>query len=178
MMMTKATRRGWSQIVALGVLCALVACAPHGGKPGESEEIPGEVPAPGGIKFSVRVAPLRFAAGDRVSLEASLFNDSEDTFKKKYPTHCIWGYALTTLDGVSLERARECVPQDSTMVLAPGELRMIVREWSGRERYFNANQPLAVGKYQVVAGFLDKDFRVVPMSAPVEIEIMPRRGGR
>jgi len=162
------------------LLCAMVVvagCAPRGERAGEEETIPGVAPAPKGLKFSVRVAPLRFNAGDRVTMEASLFNDSEDSYKKKFHSHCIWDYEITTPDGVPLRAARECIPQDTTVVLAPGELGMIVREWSGRQRYFNAAQPLAAGRYLIVAGFLDQG-RVIPMSVPVEIEVMQGRGVR
>lgn len=159
--------------LVFGAIAAYVACAPRGDR--TVEEIPGVTPAPGGIRFSVRVMPARFALGERVSLEASLFNDSDDDYKKEYDTRCIWDYELTTEDGVPLTAARECIPYDSTFVLAPGELRMIVRNWSGREHYFNAARPLTAGRYLVVAGFLDADRRVIPMSVPVEIEVIDRR---
>lgn len=178
--MSVLTSRG-SVVVALATLLAFGAagCAMHTAHEEKAgEEIPGVTPAPKGLKFSVRVAPLTFALGDRVSLEASLFNDSEDEYKKKFRSRCIWDYDLTTIDGVSLRAARECIPQDTTMVLAPGELGVIVRQWSGRERYFNASQPLAPGRYHVVAGFLDADHHVIPMSAPVEIQVLERSGGR
>jgi hypothetical protein len=165
-------------MIAIGAMAALAGCARHGERPAPVEEIPGVTPAPGGLRFSVRVAPLKFAPGERVSLEASLFNDSEDSYKRKFDTHCIWDYEITTEDGLPLTAARECMPQDSTMVLAPGELRMIVRDWSGRDRYFNAAQPLAAGRYLIVAGFLDEGYRVIPMSAPVEIEVLAGRGAR
>ncbi|HEU4366507.1 MAG TPA: hypothetical protein VFT13_13705 [Candidatus Krumholzibacteria bacterium] len=163
---------------ALGLVVALAGCAPRGERMPDVEEIPGVTPAPGGLRFSVRVNPARFVPGDRVTLEASLFNDSEDDYKERFDTNCIWDFGITSEDGLSLSAARECIPQDSTLVLAPGELRMIVRNWSGRERYFNAAQPLAAGRYLIVAGFLDADHRVIPMSAPVEVEVIERRGGR
>ena len=164
--------------LALTGIAALSGCALRGERPADHDEVPGVVPSPRGLQFAVRVVPLRFAPGDRVSLEASLFNDSEDSYKKKFRSRCIWDYELTTLEGIPLSGARECVPQDSTMVLAPGELRMIVREWSGRQRYFNAAQPLVAGRYRIMAGFLDASHRVIPMSVPVEIEVLERRGAR
>jgi hypothetical protein len=160
-------------LAGLCLLAGLAGCAHRGERAGEEEVIPGVSPAPRGLKFAVRVAPLKFTPGDRVTLEASLFNDSEDSYKKKFRSHCIWDYEITTPDGIPLRAVRECIPQDTTMVLAPGELGMIVREWSGRQRYFNTAQPLSAGKYRVVAGFLDEG-RVVPMSVPVEIEVMER----
>ena len=164
-------------LAGLCLAAVLAACAPRGERPGTEETIPGVTPAPGGLKFAVRVAPLRFNPGDRVTLEASLFNDSEDSYKKKFKSHCIWDYEITTPDGVPLRATRECIPQDTTMVLAPGELGMIVREWSGRQRYFNAAQSLVAGRYLVVAGFLEEG-RVVPMSVPVEIEVLSRQKPR
>jgi hypothetical protein len=164
-------------LAGLCLLGGLAGCAHRGERAGEAEPVPGVAPAPGGLKFAVRVAPLKFAPGDRVTLEASLFNDSEDSFKRKFASHCIWDYEITTPDGVPLRAARECIPEDTTMVLAPGELGMIVREWSGRQRYFNAAQPLAAGRYLIIAGFLDGG-RVVPMSVPVEIEVMERHKAR
>ena len=164
-------------LLLLVVIAVLSGCAPRGER-GAGEEIPGVVPAPEGLKFSVRVAPQRFTPGDRVLMEATLFNDSPDEYKKKFHTRCIWDYELTTLDGTPLRAARECVPQDTTLVMAPGELGMIVREWRGRQRYFNTVEYLVPGRYLVVAGFLDADHRVIPMSAPVEIEVMPLGGGR
>lgn len=180
-MISAAGRRrllGALLLAALWAAAALHGCGPREKRPGELEEMPGLVAAPGGIKFAVRVAPLRFTPGDRVSLEASLFNDSDDTYRRTYESACIWDYELTTLDGAPLRAARECVPQDTTLVLAPRELGMIVREWSGAARYFNTAEPLAPGRYLVVAGFLDEDRRVLPMSAPVEIEVMARSGGK
>ena len=101
------------------MLAALAGCAHRGERAGEGEVIPGVSPAPRGLKFAVRVAPLKFTPGDRVTLEASLFNDSEDSYKKKFRSHCIWDYEVTTLDGIPLRAVRECIPQDTTMVLAP-----------------------------------------------------------
>ncbi len=169
-----ARRSGLAVIVVIAVLAG---CAPRGER-GAGEEIPGVVPAPEGLKFSVRVAPQRFTPGDRVLMEATLFNDSADEYRKKFRTRCIWDYELTTLDGIPLRAARECVPQDTTLVMAPGELGMIVREWRGRQRYFNTTEYLVPGRYLVVAGFLDADHRVIPMSVPVEIEVMPLGGAR
>jgi hypothetical protein len=128
--------------------------------------------APDGLRFSVRVSPSRFRPGQRVLLEASLFNEGDDDWEKDYDSSCIWDYEITNEFGDPLRAERGCLPHDSTVVLAPGELRMIVREWSGG-RYFNARSVLTPGKYRVVAGFLDEARRVIPMSPPVEVEVMP-----
>jgi hypothetical protein len=178
------TNRFWPARARLAVLIGLAAIAglaggaPRGERAAPEEEMPGAVAAPEGLRFSVRVAPLRFALGDRVTLEASMFNESDDDYKERFRTRCIWDYEITTLEGIPLGAPRECIPYDSTMVLAPRELRMIMREWSGRMRYFNAAEPLSPGRYQIVAGFLDADHRVLPMSAPVEIEVIERTRGR
>ncbi|HEX5133185.1 MAG TPA: hypothetical protein VFX92_11955 [Candidatus Krumholzibacteria bacterium] len=167
-------------VMATGVVWAacVLSCAPHGGRAPGEEEIPGVVSAPGELKFSVRVTPGRFTQGDRVTMEASLFNDSEKPYKKKFHDTCIWDYEVTNEDGTPLRPERACMPQDSVMLLEPGELRMIMREWSGRQRYFDAGQPLAPGRYRVIAGFLDDQHRVIPMSIPEEIEIVAPRSGR
>ncbi len=176
--MCAGNRRHLAALVAcLCLLAGLSGCAHRGERATDGEVIPGVTPAPRGLKFSVRVAPLKFSPGDRVTMEASLFNDSEDAYKKKFKTHCIWDYEITTPEGTPLRVARECIPQDTTLVMAPGELGMIVREWSGRQRYFNAAQALAAGRYLVVAGFVDEG-RVIPMSVPVEIEVMERKNTR
>jgi hypothetical protein len=50
---------------------------------------------------------------------------------------------------------------------------MIVRDWGGNDRYFDAIEPLPPGTYQVTAGLIEGG-RVVPMSDPVAVEILPR----
>lgn len=160
-------------VAVIGAL-ALAACAPRGHRaPGPSPP-PGIETAPGGLKFSVTVKPARFKPGDRVALEATLFNDSKDAFEKKFPTSCTWDYEIAAMDGHVLGPARTCRAEPDTLRLEPGELRMIMRNWSGRERYFNAREPLTPGTYQVTAGFIDEHQRVVPMADPVTIEILAR----
>ncbi len=168
--------RPTSILLSIAVL-AVAGCARFAERPGE-EEIPGITTPPGEIRFSVRVTPPRFVGGDRVSFEASMFNDSKDSFKKKFRSTCVWDYELLAEDDRPVRPPRVCEPMDSVLVLEPGELRMIVRDWGGRDRYFGVPRPLAPGKYRVVAGFMDASGRVVPMSVPVEIEVLATRSRR
>ena len=156
-------------------IAALVGCVARG-KRGPGEPAPGEsVAAPGDLKFLITITPSRFAVGERVALEASLFNEGAKAFERACPTSCVWDYEVTTLDGQRVGPARECLPEKTELRLEPGELRMIMRNWSGRDHYFGAAGRLAPGTYRVTAGLVDSDGRVVPMMEPVEVEVVKSR---
>jgi hypothetical protein len=135
---------------------------------------PGVTQAPKGLKFAVKVTPTRFKAGERVSLEATMFNDSEKRFEKTFSTSCTWDYEVATESGRIVGPARTCDATEGEIVLEPGELRMIIREWSGSERYFSGPEHLPPGSYKVTAGLMDEWQRVIPMADPVTIQILPR----
>jgi hypothetical protein len=160
-----------SLLFGLSIVLALSACAPRGRR-----ELPppgGVTPAPEGIKFTLKVKPPRFRPGQRVVLEATLFNESEKSFERKFPTSCVWDYELATAGGRIVGPARTCAEPGETLHLEPGELRMIMREWGGRDRYFDAVEPLQPGTYRLSAGFIDETHRVVSMADPVTIEVLP-----
>jgi hypothetical protein len=171
----RATSR-LAAIVAVGGILALAAgCAKRAERPPEAGEIPGVTPAPGGLKFSVSIRPPRFALGQRVYMEASMFNESDRDFRRSYPNGCTWSYEVLAEDGRWIGPVQTCVDSARTDIhLAPGELRMIVREWKGRDRYFDAQAPLGPGRYQIAVGLVDRDMRVIPMAEPVWIEILER----
>jgi hypothetical protein len=160
-------------LIMLVLALVLAGCAPRA-RHAEPPPPPGVAPAPPGLKFSVKVKPTRFTLGERVVLEATLFNDSTGSFEQEFPTACTWDYEITAEDGRVLGPERTCEPPGEELRLEKGELRMIMREWSGRDRYFNAYQPLAPGTYRVTAGFIDENHRVVSMADPVTIEILAR----
>jgi hypothetical protein len=149
-----------------------------GGCAGQRSRAPGTEPAAGieaapkGLKFTVKVTPTRFAPGERVVLEASMFNDSDRRFEKEFPTACVFDYEIAA-DARVLGPSRMCAQAVTEVVLEPGELRMIMREWGGRDRYFDAYEPLTPGIYTVTAGLVEGG-RVVPMADPVTIEVLAR----
>ena len=65
-----------------------------------------------------------------------------------------------------------CTQATTTLTLEPGELRMIMRDFSG-SKYFELDESLAPGAYNVAAGLIENG-RVVPMSDPVTIEVLSR----
>lgn len=158
---------------ALATVIAIAGCGGYR-QPREPElELPpGIEKAPGGLKFSVKVTPTRFKLGERVMLEATMFNDSEDRFERQFPTACVFDYEVAASTRV-LGPSRMCAQTVTDVVLEAGELRMIMREWSGNDRYFDAHEPLGPGVYQVTAGLVEGG-RVIPMADPVTIEILPR----
>jgi Intracellular proteinase inhibitor len=160
------------RVCAVAIILAMAGCAGHrAAKEPEMPLPPGISAAPGGLKFSVKITPTRFKRGAHVKLEATMFNDSDKKFEKTFPTACAWDYEIAQNARV-LGPSRMCAQAETEIVLEPGELRMIVREWGGNDRYFDANQALAPGTYQVTAGLIE-DGRVVPMADPVTIEILP-----
>jgi len=159
---------------AVAMLVALSGCAglnpPHG-----EPEMPlpvGTQPAPDGLKFSVKVTPSRFRLGDSVKLEATMFNNSGKRFERDFPSGCQWSFQVTR-DVRILGPAVICTQMTTRLVLEPGELRMIVRDFGGSDRYFELNDPLRMGTYQISAGLIENG-RVVPMSDPVTVEVLPR----
>ena len=50
---------------------------------------------------------------------------------------------------------------------------MIIRDWGGNDRYFDAIETLTPGTYQVTAGLMENS-RLVPMADPITIEVLPR----
>ncbi len=133
---------------------------------------PGVFEAPKGLKFSVKITPARFRLGEHVKLEATMFNNSNNKFERDFPNACVWDYEIAR-DARVIGPRRTCATIDSTFTLEPGELRMIVREWGGNDRYFDAIEALTPGTYSVTAGLIE-NARVVPMSDPVTIEILSR----
>jgi hypothetical protein len=107
-----------------------------------------------------------------VKLEATMFNDSSDKFEQTFPTACVWDYEIAG-DARIFGPSRQCAMTETTIALEPGELRMIIRDWGGNDRYFDALAPLEPGTYQVTAGLIENQ-RVVAMADPVTIEILPR----
>ncbi len=162
--------------IALTVL-ALVLCMSCAKKGIEIEPSPGVYPAPENTKFSVKVTPERFAIGEPVSLEASLFNGGAEAFHKEFPSGCIWDIEVADESGRVLTPERMCTMAITKLDLAPGELRMMMREWKGNDDYFNISEPLAPGRYLITAGFIDGG-RVVPMSEPVWIEVVAAKSKR
>jgi hypothetical protein len=132
---------------------------------------PGVFEAPEGLKFSVKITPSRFKIGEHVKLEATMFNDSDKKFEKDFPTGCTW-YFQVAHDVRVLGPTLMCTMAGSSLALEPGELRVIVRDFSG-SKYFEIDQTLTPGTYQVSAGLVE-NMSVVPMSDPVTIEILPR----
>lgn len=162
------------RIGAAVLAASLVACAGHAPRQPEPEMPlpPGVVAAPKGLKFSVKITPTTFKIGQRVSLEATMFNDSEKRFRTKFATGCQWDYQIASESAQVLGPNRVCTQAPSELTLEPGELRMIVRDWSGNDRYFDALQSLSPGVYKITAGLLDEHQRVIPMANPVRIEIL------
>ena len=160
------------------IVVALMLCMSCAKKRGvEIEPAPGVYPAPEKTKFSVKVTPARFAIGEPVSLEASLFNGGTEAFHKEFPTGCTWDIEVVDATGRVLTPARMCTMAITQLDLAPGELRMMMREWKGNDDYFNIEEPLAPGRYLISAGFIDSG-RVVPMSEPVWIEVVAAKSKR
>jgi hypothetical protein len=151
------------------------SCAP---RPSGEPVRPGVYAAPDGIKFSIKVTPQRFSLGEHVTLEATLFNGRRDVFEMRFGTGCQWDYEVAAENGRVVAPARICTMAGSELRLERGELRGILREWSGGDDYFGAGEPLPPGRYSVTVGFVDAYTRVIPMVEPVWIEIVagPRRG--
>jgi hypothetical protein len=155
-------------VVALGIV-SLLGCAAH---KGEITPAPGVYPTPGELRFSVKITPQKFALGEPVALEASLFNGNRDVFEKKFRSGCTWDYEIAASDGHVVGPSRMCAMAETELRLEPGELRMIMRNWKGKDDYFGVGEPLSPGRYSVTAGFVDEYTRVVPMAEPVWIEIV------
>src|SRR5512139_1216749 len=136
------------RVLRIATLVALVAwmagCAGQRARQPGTEPSPGIQDAPGGLKFSVKVTPTRFRLGERVVLEATMFNDSDRRYYEEFPTACVFDYEIAA-DARVLGPERMCAQAITDVVLEPGELRMIMREWSGRQRYFDTREPLAPG---------------------------------
>ncbi len=160
--------------ILLALVLVAVACAPR--TPSQKE--PGVYESPDGIKFTVKVTPARFALGEPVALEASLFNGGKQAYEKKFASGCQWDFEVANESGRVVAPARACAMAQSELRLEPGELRMIMREWKGNDDYFGAGAPLPVGRYAVTAGFVDEHSRVISMSEPVWIDIVPPRSRR
>jgi hypothetical protein len=163
----------FARMVALASALVVVACAPR--KSPEFEPSPGVYASPEGIKFTVKVTPSRFALGEPVSLEASMFNGGRDSFEKSFATGCQWDFEVAGDNGRIVAPSRFCTMAGSELRLEPGELRMILREWKGNDDYFGASEPLPPGRYSVTAGFVGEHTRVVPMAEPFWIEIVAPR---
>ena len=151
-----------------------MACAGHAPRQPEMPLPPGVVAAPKGLKFSVKITPTRFRIGQTVKLEATMFNESAKKYEETFPTGCVWDYQIATETAQVVGPGRMCTQAFTEVTLEPGELRMIVREWSGNDRYFDAHSRLEPGLYKVTAGLLDEHQRVIPMADPVTIEVLPR----
>ncbi len=156
---------------ALFALAVAAGCGPHP----ETQKEPGVYEAPDGVKFSVKITPIRFAIGEPVSLEASLFNGGTRAYEKQFATGCQWDYEVANESGQVVAPSRICAMALSELRLEPGELRVIMREWKGNDDYFGAGEALPPGRYSVTAGFVDEHSRVVSMSEPVWIEIVAPR---
>ena len=163
-------------IALLFLVAMMSSCGPRDGA--EMEPSPGIYKSPGGIKFSVKITPERFSLGEPVTLEASMFNDGDDTYEKEFASGCQWDYEVATENGRVVAPSRMCAMALSELRLEPGELRVILREWKGNDDYFGAGGPLAPGRYSVTAGFVDEHTRVVAMSEPVWIEIVAPKSRR
>lgn len=161
-------------VATLLILAAALSCAPQK----DVLESPGVYAAPDDLKFTVKITPLRFALGEAVALEASMFNGGKSAFERSFASGCQWDYEVSTENGRVVAPARVCAMALSELRLEPGELRMILRDWKGNDDYFGAAERLPPGRYSVTAGLVDEHQRVVPMSEPVWIEIVapkPRR---
>ena len=159
-------------VCVIAAVVAIAGCGGHKPREPELEPAPGTEEAPKGLRFSVKVTPARFKMGERVVLEATMFNDSDKKFEKQFPTGCIFDYEIASSARV-LGPSRACTQATTDLALEPGEMRVIVREWSGNQRYFDAAEPLTPGTYQVTAGLVEGG-QVVPMADPVTIEILAR----
>lgn len=133
---------------------------------------PGVAESPPGLKFSVKITPSRFKLGQHVKLEATMFNDSDKKFERHFPTACVWDFQVARELRV-LGPSRMCAQVVTDLALEPGELRMIVRDWGGNDRYFELGEPLTPGTYHVTAGFFEGN-HVVPMADPVVVEVLPQ----
>lgn len=165
-------------VLVVAFALAAAGCGIRGKQPVPPPAEPGTVlvtPAPAKLKFSVTITPPRFALGERVALEASMFNEGEKAFEHSFATSCMWDYDVTTEDGRSVGPVRPCAPEKTELRLEAGELRMIMRNWSGRDHYFGTSENLPAGRYRVTAGLVDETGRVIPMMEPVEIEIVAKR---
>lgn len=160
------------RVAVFALIVAMAGCAGHAPREPGTEPAPGIEQAPKGLRFSVKVTPTRFKMGERVVLEATMFNDSDKKFEKEFPTACIFDYEIASNARV-LGPSRMCAQAITDLALEPGEMRVIVREWSGNQRYFDAIEPLTPGTYQVTAGLVEGG-QVVPMADPVTIEILAR----
>ena len=167
----------WGRLIwiacVVAVIVAVAGCAgEHAGKKEPEMPLPpGVSAAPKGLKFSVKITPTRFKLGEHVKLEATMFNDSSDKFEREFPTGCQWDFQVAR-DVRVLGPNRMCTQATGELVLEPGELRMIARDWSGNQHYFELDERLTPGSYQVSAGLFENG-RVTPMADPVTIEILP-----
>ena len=166
-------RRRSILLIIMSLAWVGVSCAPRG--PAEKE--PGVYESPGGIKFSVKVTPPAFALGEPVTLEASLFNDGKEGFDQQFPNACVWNYQVANESGRVFGPNPMCATVVTDFHLEPGELRVIMREWKGNDRYFDLSEPLPPGRYSVTAGFVDGP-GIIPMSEPVWIDIAAPRKKR
>jgi hypothetical protein len=159
-------------VAAALVLAGVLGCAKQ---KDDYTPAPGTYATPGDVKFSVKVTPQKFALGEAVALEASLFNGNRDVFQKEFSSGCTWDYEVASSDGRVVGPSRMCAMAITELRLEPGELRMIMRNWKGDDDYFGVGEPLPPGRYSVTAGFVDEYTRVVPMAEPVWIEIIERK---
>jgi hypothetical protein len=160
-------------VVCAVAIVMMAGCAgQHAGeKAPEMPLPPGVAQAPKGLKFSVKVTPTTFTIGEHVKLEATMFNDSTDRFTRDFPTGCQWDFQVAR-DVRVLGPNRNCTDARSGLTLEPGELRMIVRDFTGG-KYFELDEPMTPGTYQVTAGLVENG-RVIPMADPVTIEVVQR----
>jgi hypothetical protein len=151
----------------------MAGCAGHRAHEAEPDMPlpPGVSEAPKGLKFSVKITPTKFKLGQRVTLEATLFNDSAGKFEQHFPSSCMWDYEIAS-GGRVIGPGRTCDPAPADLALEPGELRMIMRDWTGNDHYFDAHEKLLPGIYQVTAGLIDEHQQIIPMADPVTIEVV------
>ncbi len=167
----------WRRLVLAALVVAVAMAGCVGGHRGPRNEPdmplpPGVSEAPLGLRFSVKITPARFKPGEHVKFEATMFNDSEKKFEKDFPNGCQWNFQVAR-DTRVLGPALVCSMELTRLTLEPGELRMIAREWGGNDRYFELDEKLTPGMYQVSAGLVENG-RVLPMSDPVTIEVLAR----
>jgi len=165
----------WSRFIyAASVAAVIVAMAGCAGQRARNEPEmplpPGVSEAPKGLKFSVKITPTRFRLGEHVKLEASMFNDSDKKFEQGFSSGCQWNFQIAR-DARILGPFPICTMATTTLTLEPGEMRMIVREWGGNDHYFELNERLAPGTYQVTAGLMENG-HAATMADPVTIEIL------
>jgi len=171
-------RRWFVPVALLLVLAAVAGCGVRGKRATEPLPPPvgeGVLPAPGNLKFTLTVTPRRFAVGERVTFEASMFNESKEVFERDCPNDCVWDYDVVAADGTHIGPRRDCIPTETELKLEGGELRMIIRNWNRKEGYFGAGGSVAPGRYVINAGFVDETGKVQPMAEPAIVEVLPAR---